>query len=900
MWFEMHLHTHFSMYDGFDKVKNKVKYAKELGMQALGIADHGNACGILQLYKECKAQGLKPLMGCEVYYQDEFDQEKPSYHLCLFAYTTKGYHNLCRVLSLANERNYYYKPRVTRDILEKYHEGLICSSACVAGIIPQNIHNKKPKRARNYAKFFQSIFGDDFYLEVQPIAISEPGFQEEVNEEVMKIADELGIRCILTTDSHYTRPDDFSSYMMMHRLSKLGAKGKGQGHSLDDIEITYRERYMHSEKQIRRKLKAMHPDRPYSYFSDSFQEIYDKIDINLSFEDSIPKCDDCDDVEKAMRKLCKRKLKETGRLTAEYMERLNYEVGVIAGHGLCDYFMIVYDYVKFAKDRDIYVGPGRGSVGGSLVAELLNITDIDPFVVGTDFARFMRPDKKKMPDIDLDFEHTRQVEVIEYIINKYLGRASRIITFGYYVSLNLINDMCKVREIEKDEVDRIKTEIARVVPQMAHFEFEDIDYDTIMRKKPIREIEREYPGFIKDFCALCGQVKYYGQHPAGVLVTNGAIRKWVPLMRVNGQLICSYDKYDVEAADMVKFDVLGLKTMTVIHQIEETTGDKFDRFNIPKKTYREMYERFANGDTAAIFQLNKKAAQDILRDIRCDNIQDVIAAISLNRPGTLQLRMHEQFAENKQSPNKKAPWYPYTKDSYGTIIYQEHVMRICNGLAKMDPTLTDKLMKFKFSEEERGKIKEAFCTGAKEHSGIPRSVSEQMFDSMSLYMFNKGHAAGYAEISEWMMYLKVRHPVEFWVAIMQNEVIDKNQEQNKSSAVKEGCIIFLPHVNGTAGYSIREFDGEHVIQEGYGFIKNVGEKAAQAIQRMHDEGGDFIDFPDFEERLGELPKEIKRSVNKRVIQALKDAGAFDFNEENYLKRVVRYNATLKAREYNGW
>ena len=902
MFFEMHKHSQYSMFDGFDQIKNIVSYAKELGHKAIGISDHGAANGIIQLYNACKAADLKPLMGCEAYFQPTFDPGKGYYHLCLYAYNNIGYKNLCRIISDANEFNFYRRMHVTFEMLEKHSEGIICTSACIGGFIPQALAKGNKSLALKAAKKFKSIFGDNFYFEVQPIKVDDKGTQETVNEMLMSLGKKLDIKCVLTTDSHFTREEDFDSYLMMHRLSKIGSS-KGEGFTIEHVEQTYRERYMHSEEEIVSKFKKMHPKHKVAPLLEAMQEIYDKIDVELDFSESIPKCDDFDDVEKELTKVCQRKLKETGRWTKEYIERTKYELGVIKGHGLCDYFMIVREYVQWAKDNDIYVGPGRGSCGGSLVTELLGITEIDPIVVGTDFDRFLRPDKKKMPDIDLDFENGRQAEVIEHIINKYSGRASKIVTFGYYKSANLINDLGKVYEIPSHELARIKAIISAKVPEMAHFEFEEIDYNDIMRDAQVREIDKEYKHFVKHFCKLCGQVKYYGQHPAGVLVTNGAISQYVPLQRIKGQLICSYDKYDVEGVDMVKFDVLALKTMNVLHEIERATGDKYDRtrvlglresedginsreFERNLEVGREMYRRFSEGDSLGIFQLNKAAAMGILRDIKADNIQDLIAAISLNRPGTLKLKTHEQYAENKANVDDTTVWYPYTKDAHGSIIYQEHVMRICKGLADMPMDRVDKLMKFKFSEEERGHLKEEFMEGAKKHSGLSKHITGPLFDAMALYMFNKGHGAGYALISEWMMYHKVKHPTEFWYATLKWEYDERKQAECMSEAVADGIVIFLPHVNYTADYSIRKVDGEKVIQMGYNAIKNVGEKAALAIEEERRKNGPFKDYDDFYDRCK------SRAVTSRVIDALKNDGALEFNKKTYVSRTIKFNSTL--------
>lgn len=891
MWFEMHNHSHYSNFDGFDKVKNKVAYAKELGMKAYGLSDHGNMSGAIQLYKECKKHDIKPLIGCEVYFQPVFNQEKRRFHLCLFALNNVGYQNLCQIITEANDKNFYRYAIVTFEILEKYSEGILCTSGCIGSFIPQAIVNDEKDTGMRAISKFKTIFGDNFYFEIQPISLKdELGMQEKSNNVILKLAKKMDIKCIMTTDAHYTRKEDFDTYCMMHELARIGtAKGDGGGFSPEKVRQTYGSRYMHGEAEIAQRFVEMHGYYPTELF-EAMDEIYEKIDINLDFSESIPESD-IEDCYGEIKRICVDRLKKTDRYNKKYIDILKYELGVIDGHGLCDFFMITYDYVKYAKDNDIYVGPGRGSVGGSLTAELLEITTVDPLVIGTDFERFLRADKKKMPDIDIDFESHRQQEVIDYIINKYPGRAAQIVTFGYYKSANLVNDLAKVYELSKDEIVRVKAILSPLAKkddgkEMAHFEFEDIDYDDAMKDRQVRELDKEYKGIVKHFCKLCGQIKYYGTHPAGVLVTKGKIGSWVPLQRIKGNMICTYDKYDVEAMDMLKFDVLALKTLDVIHEIEKISDDKFDRRNIDPDIERQMYEKFSTGDALGIFQLNSDAARNILMEIKADDIQGVIAAISLNRPGALQMKMHRQYAAYKENLDTSLLWYKYTSDAYGAIIYQEHVMRICKGMAKMETDDVDKLMKFKFSESERGGLKAKFVKGAVANSPIKQKDAEDLFDAMALYLFNKGHGAGYALISEWQMYHKVKRPTEFWYATMKWEQDERKRAEFMAEASRDGIVIFIPHVNYSADFSIRNVEGEGIVQMGYSIIKNVGEKASLEIEKERKANGPFKSYDDFVDRVP------KRSVNSRVVESLLADGALEFDKKTYMSRVIKFNSTL--------
>ena len=882
MWFETHKHSQYSLFDGYGKIKDIVSHAVKLGYPAIGITDHGNTCSMAKLYMECKEAGIKPALGIEAYFQPKFDKDKPYYHLCLFAKNQEGYSNIMQMVTEANENNFYRRGIVDFELLEKYNEGVICTAACIAGFIPQAIHKKNKEMALKAIKKFHNIFEGDLFFEVMPIPIDKEGTQETLNRNLFDIGKRLGIKVIPTTDSHYTRKDDFESYALMHKLagSKL------------DVEAVYGERHMHSKEEIIKKLRSEgFANYEIKQMLMDLRSFYDKIDIDLDFTSSIPSYPDIKNLEindpsKVVKKICINRLKETGRYNKKYISRLKEELKVLKSHNINDYFLIVWDYVKKAKEMDCYVGPGRGSVCASLVAELLEITSVDPIEIGNDFERFLRADKKKMPDIDLDFEQGARDDVIRYLLEKYKGRSAQIITFGFYKVKNLCNDLVKYFNISIEDARLMKLKLNSKIDDKAHFNFESIEYNDLIADRDLKYIDSKYNKCILHFAKLYGQIRYFGTHAAGVVITNDKISKYTSLVKYKGKFATCFDKYDIEALGLLKFDILGLKTLNEIHDIERLTGDKYNPKTISKSKKEKMYDFFRKGMTTGIFQLNKQVAKDILSDIDANNIQDIIAAISLNRPGPLSLKMHEQYSENKKNPDTDTKWYKYTSDSYGSIVYQEHVMRICKGLARMDNNDIDKIMKFKFTQDEREKLKVKFIKGAMKHGKLTKVEASNLFDSMTLYLFNKGHGSGYAMIAEWQMYHKVFYPTEFWFSCLKHVYDESKRWKFKKEAVREGIVLFLPHTNFSSDYSIRDFDGEKVIQEGLTQIKGVGEKAAQFIEEERKKNGVFKSKKEFIDRCK------SRSVHKGVISVLDEQGAMEYNRNRYLNRVVKYNSSL--------
>lgn len=896
MFFDLHRHDEASSFDGFGRTENLVKQAKDLGYTALGISNHGNTNTLVRHYFACKNIGIKPVLGVETYFLPKINEEKKrrGYHLCLFAKNIKGYENINK-LQYEGEKQKYYNPIVTFENLKKYNEGIICTTACVASIFSQMILKNKIDKARKYLLRFKNIFKDDLYIEIQPYKISEVGMQEKVNKQMMKLAKELNIKCILTSDSHYGLKQDFDTYLKMHEISK---------HDLEHIRDTYKERYMPTEEEIIKRFIEMHPSenalKKARRMVKNSQEINDKVEEEIleKLEHGLPTFDEKQDSYKLLIQHVKQGLKERGKYNKEYINRAKEELEVIKYHKFQDYFLIVEDYVRWAKNNNIMVGPGRGSGCNCLINYALAITDVDPIYFDLEFRRFLRIDKKKMPDIDLDFETKDRDKVIEYIINKYPGKSAQICSYGLYKVDNLINDLVKVCGVQdKITGKEIKRHINRFIKDM------DMDVDGLLNHKMTKIYNEEYDNIMIHFTKMYGQIRFIGTHAAGVAIVEKDISDYTAL-RINskqGKIYTSYDLGDLEKIGVIKFDILGLKSMEAIGNLRRMTGTKGfkDEWVEDKKILKE----FNKGNTDGIFQFDREAVKEMLREINCDCFSDIVAASSMNRPGPLSLGMPSIYADNKMHKehiDKTKPYYKYLKETYGTVVYQEQIQQICVNIGGLEYSEADLVTKMdthgndkskKLYDEHYEDFMNRFCENAKKHNMTTKD-SKEIFEAFLCYAFNKGHATGYSLISVELMYYKVYFPLEYWTMLLRFESEETKKKSYESAAVKDGCVILLPHINGTYKDDIVEIDGERVIQEGISEIKGVGEKAAKIII----ENGPYYDLPDFEEKMEEV-KGQRRVVTKRTIKALDEAGCFEFNNEKFIKSSIKYNIGLKNKMF---
>lgn len=904
-FFDMHRHDEYSLFDGFGKPEQLAVVAKELGYKALGISNHGSISGLVKHYQACNEVGIKPVMGCEVYFQPVFKKEQPDkhrYHLNLFAKNLKGYQNLCHIMTIANTEQFYYKPIVDFKLLEKYSEGLICMTACIASATSQAIKNGNRKTASKLLDKFKSIFKKDLYIEIQPYKIDNDGTQQKVDYVLMAMAREKHIKCILTSDSHYGRKEDFDTYCKMHEIGKTTL----------DVKNTYGERYMPSEYEITDRFAKMYKTKFKNamqiaeMFVDNMKEIYNKIEDNIleGLELELPDLG-LENSRKELQRLIVKGLKQKGKYNKTYLNRCKKELEVISYHGFEDYFLIVRDYVMWAKNNGIAVGGGRGSVCNCLIAYAIGITNVDSIKYKLDFNRFMRKEKKTLPDIDCDFETSRRQEVIDYVIKKYKGKAIQICSYGMYDIDNLVNDLASAcglkttKEVDEYEASENKRTIAEIKAYIRSYVFDDeLNMKALLQDMRTQVCNDKYDNIIKHFSKMYGKIKYLGKHAAGVAVVGTDISDYTCIImrdRKTGALSSCYDKDDLEHINCVKFDMLGLKTESEMRELEHLTNHIVTDEEIEDTL---VLEAFRNGHTDGIFQMEKSTPKKILSMIHCDCVEDVIAVNALNRPAPLQLKMHETYAYNKLSGkvDTTTPYYKYTKETYGTMLYQEQTTEVAQKVGHLTEQQSFDMLKIMKKQENLTKpeyvpiieqMKKDFYKGCKSE-GLTKEQTDSIWASMLIYGFNKGHSTGYALISLQQMFYKIYYPTEFWYVKIKYAGSDSDIYKYSECAVKDGAVVMLPHVNYTAKTSIRKMDGENVIQQGLSIIKGIGEKAAEAIEEER-KNGIFKDYDDFYDRCK------GRAVTSRVIEILKEQGALEFKKQKYLSRVVKYNSTLMAR-----
>lgn len=911
---DLHRHDMFSRFDGFGKPSELAKLAKELGHSALATSNHGNTNGLVQTYDACMHEGIKPILGVEGYFLPVYKEKERGYHLCLFAKNLLGYKNL-NIIQFEGEKQKYYNPIWTFDLLEKYHEGLICTTACIASYSSQCILKGNIKQARKYLEKLQGIFGDDLYVEIQPYKVSEVGAQEKINVAMIGLADRLNIKCILTSDSHRGRKEDFDTYLKIHMID---------GHDENWVRGTYEERYMPELWEMEKRFVKMHgndfdyPRRLAKQFHNNLEELEAKVenDILGQLELKLPKVDSDRDSETEIVRQIKEGLKKRGQYTKEYIKRCKEELDVIKTNGFIDYFLIVADYVNWAKNNGICVGPGRGSVCNCLVAYAMHITEVDSIRFNLDFRRFMRYDKKAYPDIDIDFEMDRRGEVIEYLINKYPGQSARVSSYGLYQVDNTINDLAKVCGLPTDKtVDEAKVKenkeviksIKRVVSQ---YRRDDGSLDTTAlfngeNADDVRRYNKKYDNIITHFSKLYRKVRFIGTHAAGVILTSGDVLQYTSLrIDKEGNLYSTFNLEDLNGVKIIKFDLLGLRTMQSIGECRRLAGKV--GFDINAVDDPKLLEEFRLGNTCGIFQLEKNAAKKILDDIDCSDFNDVIATVAMNRPATLAIHSPELYGDNKRHQSEIDTddlFYKHTAESYGIIIYQEQLMYVCVYIGGLEWFEADKVLKAnkhghvnRFHEEiGKYKIKTGVDLRAKFISGclakgVTNERAEQMWDALSRYSFNKGHSAGYAIISMEEMYYKIYYPTFFWYSKIKYARSEQERDEFCNEAVASGNLVFLPHVNYSHVWtSIRKIDGEMVLQKGLAELKGIGEKAAQYIVEERKKNGIFRNYDEFYDRCA------GRVVNKRVLNILFEQGTIEFNKKQYIKRVTAYNTALYSR-----
>ncbi len=900
----LHLHTEYSLLDGANKIKALAKKVKELGMDSVAMTDHGNMFGTIDFYNTMRKEGIKPIIGMEAYVhnQPELGDKlvRQRFHLCLYAKNETGYKNLMYLSSKAYIEGFYYYPRINWDLLKDHAEGLVCSSACLQGEVNWHLNlsernvkfgAKGYEEAKRVALKYKEVFGDDFYLELMRHGI---GDQHRIDKQIIQLSQETGIKIVATNDTHYTEQKDADAHeaFMCIAMNKLYDDPNRLRHSVHEFYVKSPEQMAELFADIPEALEAT-------------QEIAEKCNLEIKLGNPTPpnfkfareraadigltlpepekeyslENDKTLFIEESRRGLEERLKIVPPEKHQEYRERLEVEIDIINNMKFPGYMLIVWDFVKAAKDMGIPVGPGRGSAAGSLVAYSLKITDIDPMPYGLLFERFLNPERVSMPDIDMDFCQARRQEILDYVVEKY-GRVNvaQIITFGKLLAKGVIRDVARVLDMPYSKADAM----AKLIPDEL-----GIDLKSSYEKEPkIKELLEKDPQAKRVWeyaLALEGLNRNAGTHAAGVVISNEPLWQKTPLFKPTGldTLATQYSGKYVEDVDLIKFDFLGLKTLTVIEEALQLVEKRHGRrINFVEENIEDakVYEYISTGETLGLFQIESAGMQDLAKKLKPSGFEDIIAMLALYRPGPMESGMLDDFVERKHGRAEITYMFPelepILKPTYGVIVYQEQVMQIVQtigGFSLGGADLVRRAMGKKI-KEEMDKLKGEFADGAQK-KGFDRAKAEELFDlivKFAGYGFNKSHSAAYAMVTFYTAFLKYYYPTEFMAAML---TLERNNTDKVVKYVDElkrmGIKLLPPDINRSGQeFEAHSIDGDEVVIFGLAAIKGAGDIAIHSIIEARGEEP-FADISDFISRIDQS------KVNKKVVESLIKAGALD-------------------------
>ena len=895
----LHVHTEYSLLDGACRIRDLPKRIKEMGQTACAITDHGVMYGAIDFYRACKAEGIHPVIGCEVYVaaRTRFDKiheyDAESRHLVLLCKNETGYRNLSYMVSQAFVEGFYIKPRIDLELLRAHSEGLIALSACLAGEIPKRILHGNYEGAKEYALQMQEIFGqDNFYLELQDHGIRE---QAEVNRQLLKIHKETAIPMVCTNDAHYIRKEDAESHDILLCIQT--------GKTVDsENRMRYEPQnfYLRSTEEMETLFSA------YPEAVENTQRIADRCQLEFTFgKYHLPEFKLPPDYDSPtyLRKLCNEGFIERyGTEKESYRKQLSYELDMIEKMGFTDYFLIVSDFVRYAKSVDIPVGPGRGSAAGSMVSYCLDITDIDPMKYDLYFERFLNPERVSMPDIDMDFGDTRRGEVVDYVRRKYGDdHVAQIVTFGTMAARAAIRDVGRALNMTYAEVDQVAKQVP-AGPGALHITLQD----ALKLSKPLADSYRDDPRvkkLIDTAMALEGMPRHASTHAAGVVITKLPVYEYVPLARNDDAVVCQYVMTTLEELGLLKMDFLGLRNLTVLDdavKLVRRYKPDFTLADIPDDD-PETYDMISRGQTAGVFQIESTGMTGVCVGLKPQSIEDITAVIALYRPGPME--SIPRFIACKHDPKlvtyKHPKLIPILSVTYGCIVYQEQVIRIFQELGGFSLGQADMVRRAisKKKAKEIEKERQAFVYGDKERgiagciaNGIDEATAQGIYDEIydfANYAFNKAHAVSYAVVAYQTAYFKCHYTKEYMAALL-TSVLDNSEKVAGYINECRDCGIALlpPDVN-------RSSDGFTVEQEGIRFglvaIKNIGRGFIQAMVREREKGGAFTSFQDFCERMYDCG-----DMNKRAVENLIRSGAFDGMGARRSQLVAVYEKVLDA------
>ena len=892
----LHVHTEYSLLDGSNKIKEYVARVKELGMNSAAITDHGVMYGVIDFYREARAQGIKPILGCEVYVApgSRFDKEAGGgddryHHLVLLAENNEGYQNLMKIVSIGFTEGFYYKPRVDKEVLRKYHKGIIATSACLAGEVQRNVLRGMYEEACKSAREYEDIFGKgNFFLELQDHGLPE---QKQVNQALLRMSRELNIELVATNDVHYTYAEDVKPHDILLCLQT--------GKRLADED---RMRYEGGQYFVK-SPEEMAQLFPYALQAlENTQKIADRCNVEIEFGvTKLPKYDVPEGYTswEYLNKMCwdgfaERYPNDDGHLR----DQLTYELSIIQKMGYVDYFLIVWDFIKYSRDHGIAVGPGRGSAAGSLVSYTLGITNIDPAKYQLLFERFLNPERVSMPDIDVDFCFERRQEVIDYVVRKYgKDRVAQIVTFGTLAARGVLRDVGRVMDLPYAFVDSI----AKMVPQELN-----ITLDKALQMNPefrnLYESNEQVKELVDMSKRLEGLPRHTSMHAAGVVISQKAVDEYVPLSRASdGSITTQFTMTTLEELGLLKMDFLGLRTLTVIQNAvrfaEQSSGKQI---NIDEIDYNDkaVLDSLGTGKTDGVFQLESTGMKNFMKELKPQSLEDIIAGISLYRPGPMDFI--PQYIRGKNNPDSITYDCPELESilepTYGCIVYQEQVMQIVQKLAGYTLGRAD-LVRRAMSKKKAAVMQQErqnFVYGNKEEhvpgciaNGIPEKVANKIYDDMidfAKYAFNKSHAAAYAVVSYQTAYFKYYYPVEFMAALM-TSVIDNSSKVSEYilTCRQMGIKILPPDINeSVSAFSVSNGG----IRYGLNAIKSVGKPVIEEILQEREARGSFEDLADF------INRTSGHEVNKRAVENFIKSGAFDSFPANRRQMMMVYGQIM--------
>ena len=896
----LHIHSEFSLLDGANRIKDLPVRAKELGMDAIALTDHGVMYGAIDFYKACKKEGVKPIIGCEVYVapRSRFDKE-PNIdnrynHLILLAKNQQGYKNLSKLVSIGFVDGYYYKPRIDLEVLEKYHEGLICLSACLAGAVNQALLNGQQEKAEEVALWHKKVFGEDYYIEIQNNGIKE---QVLANQKLIQLARKLDIPLVATNDAHYLKKEDAYN----HEVLLCIQTGKRMSDA-DRMRFETDELYVKSPEEMIEYFKAF-PDA-----IENTVKIADKCNVEFEFGHTIlPNYDVPPEFPTHydfFKKICDDGIKKRygENPTKEILERAEYEIGVIKKMGYVDYFLIVWDFIHYAKTHHIPVGPGRGSGAGSIIAYAMEITDIDPMQYGLLFERFLNPERISMPDFDVDFCYEHRQDVIDYVSRKYgHDHVSQIITFGTMSARMVIRDVARVLDVPYAEADSL----AKMIPNELHITIKKaLEQNKELAQK--YETDETVKKVLDIAMGLEGMPRQASTHACGIVITKEPVDTYVPLYVRDNQISTQYIMTTLEELGLLKMDFLGLRTLTVIQDtidlVKQNKGIdvEFDKEMADPKVYKLWQE----GKSCGIFQFESQGMTNFMKELKPDCLEDLIAGVSLYRPGPMD--QIPRYIRGKQNPGHNEYTHPRLEPilnvTYGCMVYQEQVMQIVRDLAgyslgradlvrramgkkKLDVMAKEREVFIHGQVDENGNVEVPGCV----RNGIDEKSANKIFDEMAefaKYAFNKSHAACYAVVAYRTAYLKTYYPAEFMAATLNSFLGNLDKIPQYIDECKSlGIEILKPQINKSNTKFTVE-DGK--IRFGLGSIKNVGTVPVDNIVKERNQNGPFKSFTDFCERIAD------EAVNKKCIESLIKAGTFDEFEQTRSTLLASFESIIDS------